>query len=82
MRPFGTDEVLDEASQVLRQGSDALDQASAEARAQVPLVGRPQLTMIATAAVAGAVGAATGRPVLAALLGAGLGWFAHRTWMR
>ena len=71
--------VIEETVEVFRQGGQLVDEATLTAR-QFPLERRPQATLVLTAAIAGAIGGSLGRPVLGALIGAGLGWFAHRTW--
>ncbi|HEY5656557.1 MAG TPA: hypothetical protein VIY27_02090 [Myxococcota bacterium] len=74
--------VINETADVMREGGALIDEATLTARETLPLAGRPRMTMITTAAIAGGVGAAVGRPIAGALIGAALGWFAHRTWAR
>lgn len=79
---FGAEEdLVQEAQSVVNEGGQIVDQASLVADQTVPLRGSPRATIMLTAAAAGVAGAMAGKPVAGALIGAALGWFAHRTWM-
>jgi hypothetical protein len=75
-----TEDLIDETQTLINQGGQVIDETSVAARQNVPLHGRPQLTMMLAAGAAGLVGGVTESPFLGLVAGLGLGWFAHRTW--
>lgn len=78
----GVPEIVEETQVLIDEGGRVVDEATTVARQSVPLSGRPQATMMITAAAAGLVGAIAERPLTGAILGAVVGWLGHKTWMK